>query len=102
MLNSAEKTTIFLKQVEEIQAKRKGTTLYESTILVRNKFIADNWRVMSPKRRAALQSYSEVQQSLAKNKRSLDSVNEYKQSIFQANKWDIIKIRKAEMLKRLN
>ena len=28
-------------------------------------------------------------------------VSEYKQSIFQANKWDIIKIRKAEMLKKL-
>lgn len=87
----------FLKQVNEIKIKKSLITS-ATDIKQINRQKADSWSIVSPTLRSLTkiknQKYSEF---VSKRREELDLEN-YKVNIFEANKWEIIKQRKGEML----
>ena len=70
LLANDEKSSAFLKHVEQLKSKRKGIVISDNTYVERNKYLAENWRAMSPKRRSALLRYTEAQHASATVRRS--------------------------------
>lgn len=74
----------------------------EENFVQRNKFLQEDWLLQKDVLHSQLKTMLQEKQRRAQDSRVSQEICSYKQNICLANKWDIIRTRREEMLELLN
>ena len=89
-----------MEQLEKLKSSQRNSN--GVNFPQKNLLLVSAWHALSPTLRAEIQQKHAMNRDSAQGRRSIEQLDQFKLNIYKANKWNIIKTRKNEMLTELN